>query len=77
MLYLLSFTVSAQEFWNTVLTNNSINEIASVLVEAPTVSEKEAALQQVCYQITEVTIALPLFESIGARGIGNRRVDVR
>ncbi len=59
---LLSFTVSAQDFWNTVLTHNSINEIASVLVEAPAV-ENEAAPTSLLSS-TEVTISLPLYESI-------------
>ena len=59
---LLSFTVNAQEFWRTILTNNSINEIAAVLVER-TETKKEAAPSSLISH-SAVTIALPLHETI-------------
>ena len=59
---LLSFTVSAQDFWNTILTNNSINEIAAVLVKG-SATEKEATPSSLLSN-SEVTISLPLHEVI-------------
>lgn len=37
---LISFTVSAQDFWKKLLTNSSFNEIALALVENPKPTEK-------------------------------------
>lgn len=62
---LLSFTVSAQEFWNSILTNNSINEIAAVLVErSSTSTEKEKAKPTSLLSNSGFTISLPLREVI-------------
>ncbi len=62
---LLSFTVSAQDFWKQILTHNSINEIAAVLVEG-SYSETEKANTNPISLLSnsEVTISLPMYEVI-------------
>ena len=61
---LLSFTVSAQEFWKTVLTHNSINDIAAVLVEKPAAKTSAVIIPANSNSSTEVTITLPVYEVV-------------
>lgn len=74
---LLSFTVSAQDFWRKLITNSSFNEIAIAMVEAPAKSgatsataatpatEAEPAMQLESWMTTDryFNVAADLYEN--------------
>ncbi len=61
-LVLISFTVSAQEFWKKLITNSSFNEIAVAMIETKTVNISEKPQMQSAKIITNEALQEPALE---------------